>query len=113
MGIQKDAEEILIYCYKHKLEGKGMPLQDDLIRLTKWQKNRVVFALEYLVRADLIMGSTHGAVGTTGTRFVRLKDIPPEGINTIENPKIFERKFNHTINLGIYKFSWGAEEKNK
>jgi hypothetical protein len=112
LGIQKDAEELLIYCYKEKIAGKGVPsTQDELIEVTKWEPHRIFSALEYLIRKGLILGELHGAIGRHGTVFVLINDISPDGIDIIENPKKFEQHFEHTVDIGFYKFSWGAKEK--
>ena len=111
MEIQKDAEEILVYCYKQKIAGEGVPQQEELEKITGWEDNRIIFALEYLVRKGLLMGEAHGAIGSQGTVFVLVNDVSPTGVDIIENQDKFQREFNHTINLGIYKFSWGVKER--
>ena len=111
MGIQKDAEEILIYSYKQKLGGKGVPEQEELQKMTGWELNRVIFAMEYLIRKGIINGEAIGPMGSQGTVFAYFNDISPDGIDIIENPKKFEKHFEHTIDLKFYKFSWGAKEK--
>ncbi len=110
-SIQNDAEEVLVYSYKQKIEGKGMPSQEELIKLTRWDEKRVIFAMEFLIRKGLVSGEAIGAMGHQGTVFALFNDISPDGIEVIENPKQFEKYFNHTVNLGVYTFSWGAKEK--
>lgn len=111
MGIQNDAEEILVYSYKQKLEGKGVSEQAELEKITGWDRNKVIFAMEYLIRKGLMMGKVEGAMGHVSTAFAYFNDISPDGIDVIENQKKFEKHFEHTIDLKFYKFSWGSRER--
>lgn len=56
MGIQKDSEELLVYIYKQKIEGKEIPNDNDLMVVTKWGNDRILFALEYLIDKRLLKG---------------------------------------------------------
>jgi hypothetical protein len=110
MGIQKDAEELLIYIYNQKLAKNEAPQVEKLVEVTKWDKDRVIFALEYLIRKGLVLGQVIGSIGTTKTKHAVVRDISPEGIEAIEDKHKTKRHFSHTIDLKIYKYSWGETE---
>lgn len=112
MTIQKDAGELLVYIYNNKINGKKLPPQQELIRITKWHENRVIFALEYLKRKGLVYGEIDKTdFGDRLETNVFVVDISPEGIDTLEDPEKFKRNFGFEVNLGLLKFSWGASEK--
>ena len=107
MGIQKDAEELLIYFYKEytKENDSRIPSFEYILKKTNWTSERINRAIDYL----------------NGKRFIDVKymlggeililGLTSDGIDAIENQEKFQYHFNHKINLGIYEFSWGASEK--
>ncbi|MGV8168818.1 MAG: hypothetical protein ACP5N3_02070 [Candidatus Nanoarchaeia archaeon] len=111
MTIIKDAEELLVLIYKKKIAGEEMIQFNDLLTLTRWESTRVINAIEYLLRKQFIDGRAVKTFGSTKTVAVFINDISPEGIDVIEDNDKFQRNFNHTINLGVYQFSWGAQER--
>ncbi len=105
MGIQKDAEELLVFCYKkyttkHNLEKE--PQFNELKFNTKWEDEKMHMALKYLLDKKLIIRKYYPEL-----HFL----ITTKGIDIIENASKFKRNFGHEVNLGFYKFSWGASEK--
>ncbi len=111
MGIQKDAEELLVFIYKRKLAGEEMPIEKELLDITGWDKHRIFIAIEYLVNIGFVKGQSLKGTGTTVTQFAYVSDILPAGIDLLEDDEKFEKHFQHTIDLGIYKFSWGRTKK--
>jgi len=50
-------------------------------------------------------------LSTTLIQHVIITDVTTDGIDTIEDQEKFKLHFSHEINLGLYKFSWGATER--
>jgi len=113
MGIQKNAEEILVFIYKEKIAGNSMPHFSDILKLTNWSNDELTFALEYLIRKNFIDGRIAKGMGSTKTRFISINDITPIGIDVIEDEAKTKHHFSHTINLGLYKFSWSHHKETK
>ena len=111
MGIQKDAEEILVYLYRERVAGKSIPQQEEIIKITKWDSIRVILALKYLVNKRWVYGEDIQTMGEVVEDLIMINDISPEGIDVIENQKEFKKHFNHIIDLKFYKYSWGASER--
>ena len=109
MGIQSDASELLVLFYNKKTSGERTPEMHELLEITHWERSRTENAVEYLIARNFIQGAIKKMAG--GSRIFIIREIRSEGIDVIENPKEFKRHFNHEINLGIYKFSWGVSEK--
>lgn len=105
MGIQKDAEEILVYIYKKYIQHSEVPSIKEMLEETRWNYDRIKRAILYLKEKDLIDG-----ISLADGSFITTK-ITANGIDVIENQNKFKKNFGHTVNLGIYKFSWGASEK--
>ncbi len=110
MGIQKDAGELLTFIYEKKRVGAEMPQTNDLMQTTKWDKNRVVFALQYLIEKELIHGKVIRTVGSTLPVIAAIVDITSNGIDVMEDVDKFKKNFNFTVNLGFVQYSWGAQE---
>ncbi len=110
MGIQKDAGELLAFIYKEKVEGNEVPSIRNITDTTKWDRDRVLNALQYLQGKNLINGQTIKTLGSSKPQFATVDDISPYGIDVLENEQEFNRTFNFSINLLFLKFSWGAEE---
>lgn len=113
MGIQKDAAEVLIYLYGEKVAGRMIPDINKIQETTKWDEKRVIFAMEYLIRKGMVSGEALGSIGHQGSVFAYITDLTPAGIDTIENQNEFKNQFSHTINLGVYQFSWTMSDKEK
>ena len=112
MGIQRDAGELLILIYNNKIEGNENLQQSAIEKITSWDKDKVTFALEYLIKKGLLDGQIRGNLGTSKTAFILVRDIDAEGIDVIENEPEFNRNFGFTIGIpGVFSFSWGASEK--
>ncbi len=110
--IQKDAGELLAWIYQNKIEGKEQLHTEDIERITGWQRDRVHFALEYLIRKNLLNGQVSGQMGTTKTAFILIRDINPDGIDVIENKDKFKKNFGFTAGIpGLFIFSWGASQR--
>ena len=105
MGIQKDAEEILIYTYKHYTENSRVPSREEICQNTKWDVSRIKRAIDYLLDKNFIK-ATKIAGGLP-----ILHGVSADGVDVIENPKKFQKHFDHTIDLKFYKYSWGVTEK--
>ena len=112
MSIQKDAGELLILFYNNKIEGKENLQQKAIEEITHWGKDRVTFALEYLVRKNILDGEVKKTIGTSKTVFIFIKDINPDGIDIIEDDNKFQTNFNFSVGIpGVFGFSWGATER--
>lgn len=111
MGIQKDAGELLLFVYEKKTKGEEIPNISEIYKNTKWGRDKIINALQYLEGRGLIDGKTVKTIGSTKPKFVMINDITPFGIDIIENEKEFIKTFNFKINLGIFSYSWGASEK--
>ena len=105
MGIQKDAEEVLVYIYKKYVEGLENLKISEIEKVTGWGLPKVTRATKYLSDKKLV--ELCWFAGETETTL----NITSEGIDVIETPKEFKKNFGNKINLGIYSFSWGASEK--
>ena len=106
MGIQKDAEEILVYFYKEYIKTSQLPnMRQEFIKNSGWDVQRIKRAIAYLDGKGFIE-----AKQMADGNYLILS-IEPDGIDVIENESKFERQFNHKINLGLYEFSWGVKEK--
>lgn len=108
MGVKEDAGELLVYLYKRYLEGEHTN-QAEVIKETQWNANRINVAFNYLkdlgtLKCAISLGNDNGVHNF----FVH--GLNPAGIDFIENKKQFKTHFNHTIDLKLYKFSWGREE---
>lgn len=104
MTVQKDAEEILILIYQRYIETNQTMSNQEVTTETNWESGKVERALRYLNQKGFV-----DTISTFGNTII--KRITADGIDVIENEDKFRRNFNHTIDLGVYKFSWGAEEK--
>ena len=111
MGIQNDAGELLLYIYKQKTEGKEIPQTTNIEKETGWERDRIHNALQYLIGKNMIDGKVVKTLGSTKPQFVMIRDLEPTGTDVVENEAEFQRNFNFTINLGVFKYSWGATEK--
>jgi len=110
MGIQKDAGELLALMYENKLKGNEHLNTENLMKLTDWSKDKVIFGLEYLISKNLIEGKAHRNIGSTKTAFIMIRDITHYGIDVIEDEKKFEAEFGFTIGLpGLFSFSFGVK----
>ena len=108
MGIMKDAEEMMVYLYQQYIKPDFFYIDIEKIKNeTKWEKPRIRKAIAYL--------SQKGFINLNGDKeFFKgflILGLSPEGIQTIEDEKRFKTHFSHTIDLKIYKFSWGATER--
>jgi len=111
MGIQKDAGELLLYIYEKKTKGEEIPQIPDLTEATSWDKDRLLNALQYLCGKSLVDGKVIKGLGSTKPQFVAVNDIPPLGVDVMEDETKFSKNFNFTINLGVFSYSWGATKK--
>ncbi len=112
MSIQKDAGELLILFYNNKVSGKEHLQQRNIEEITQWDKDKITFALEYLIRKDLLDGEVKKTLGSSKTAFILLRDINPEGIDIVEDDNKFQKSFNFSVGIpGIFSFSWGARER--
>lgn len=105
MGIRLDAQDLLVYMYKGYTEKSRVPSREETVQESKWEIPRIKRAIDYLLDKNLIKATLIAG----GLPIMR--GITAYGIDVIENPKEFKKNFGHEVNLGIYKFSWGAEEK--
>ena len=110
MTIQKDAGEILLYVYKDYTEGISDCNTHKIIEETKWEAHKINNAIGYLYDLNILkMKKMMGKVD--GVQIFFIHGINPEGVDKVENQQEFKRNFGFEVNLGLLKFSWGAEEK--
>ncbi len=57
-GIRKDAEEILVYIYKCYTSNPPLPKEEQLLETTKWAKDRLLRALDYLREKKFVVVGT-------------------------------------------------------
>lgn len=111
MGVQKDAGELLLFFYDELVnKGKSSVGTQDVLDTTKWDGKRINLAYNYLNDMNILKGGK--CLGhINGAQIFFVTRILPEGINIIENQHKFKRNFGFEVNLGLLKFSWGAQEK--
>ena len=114
MGIQRDAGELLVFIYNAYIQEKEISFQirlSQLLEKTGWEPNRINRAFEYLEDVDTI--KVWGAGGNTNGVYNHIiHGLTPIGIGAIENEKEFQKYFNFEVGIpGIFKYSWGAQEK--
>jgi len=104
-GIQKDAEELLVYMYKEytKEDDYRIPSQEFIQKHTSWSDFRFRRAINYLTEKCLISTITFKGEEV-------ILRITSKGVDAIETPSKFKKHFNHEVDLKLYKFSWGASE---
>ena len=109
MSIKRDSGELLLYSYKRYNENSFKPLtEEDLEKETRWDIHRIRRAMIYLRDEKLLEVQSSLLSPDFDLRIIR---PTPQGINIIENERKFLKNFQFTANLGIFSFSWGANEK--
>jgi len=111
MGIKQDAGEILYFMYEDYVKDRNAITPKTLLRITNWQGSRIDKAIKYLkdigaISIVLTMGNVDGV-----QNFI-FRGITPIGIDIIEDKQKFNKNFGFEINLGIFKYSWGASQNN-
>lgn len=109
LTIRNDSGNLLLYVYKCKIEGKGIPRKDQLFTETGWNEDRLNNASQYLIESEFVNGSIQRPIGTTKIRAI-IGDITNSGIDIIEKQPEFKQNFGFTVNLGIFEINWGKEE---
>ena len=104
MGIQKDAGELLVYCYEEQLKGNSTD-SSEFKSVSGWDITRALNAVRYLSDKGLIQGQ----ISDQGYFFV--SRLLPQGIDIIENKNEFKNTFGFTVNLGVVSFSWGTKKE--
>ncbi len=96
METQKDAMELATYLKGYYDDNNFLPSEQTIREETKWPGGKIRGSLRYLQKRKIL------EVEFKGTNFV---------IKTAPDRAKFKRSFKHEVNLGIYKYSWGAEER--
>lgn len=110
MTIQNDAGELLHFIYNQYINDKDFIETKKVIETTKWDSGRINRSILYLkdlnvIKIELFCGDNEGIYSFLIT------GLTPNGIHMIENSTEFKRHFGYEINLAIFKFSWGKEER--
>lgn len=103
MSIIKEAGEILVYIYNNR---HNSPSSFKIAEDTKKNLKTIHEALDYLEKDYIIQIGSRRANGNRCSI-----ELEPIGIRLIENKPEFKRTFGFEVNLGLFKFKWGASEK--
>ncbi len=111
MGVQKDAGELLLFFYDELInKNKRQVGTQEVINETGWDSNKINHAYDYLNDLKILLSG--GGIGNiNGANLFFILRLFPEAINIIENQPEFKKNFGFEVNLGLLKFSWGAEER--
>ncbi len=114
MGVQKDAGELLLFSYDELIKhGKTSLKTQDVLEVTKWDKNRIMAAYTFLKGLNLLKSflSRGENSGLDITKNFYVMGLKPKGINIVENEEQFEKTFGFKANLASLKFSWSTIEE--
>ena len=111
MGVKGDAGELLLFFYDELVKkGKNGVGTKDVLDASEWDGNRLNNAYHYLNDLGILKGI--GSLGNIqGAHNFWVMRLLPDAIDIIEDQPEFKRNFGFEVNLGLFKFSWGASER--